>query len=274
MHPKVVRLASMPQNMSKQKKRSLKQDQFVPLYKLVPSIVTVLALCLGITSLRYAFDGKVQFAVALILFAALLDGVDGKIARFLNSTSVFGAHLDSIADMVSFGVAPALLMYLWALHAIPYKGAGWSITLIYISCAALRLARFNVQNIGVEPQVAYQEGRAARLSSYNVGIPMPAAALLCLTPMMLQFELCDGYRFSILGLSLYLILVSLLMVSTIPTFSPKYLKVKRSNIPALMGLGAMFISGMLFRPWIIIPIVAAAYLGSIPVVWYFSKRKE
>ena len=114
----------------------------VPIQKLIPSIITILALCLGITSIRYSLDGKFNIAVALIIIAAFLDGLDGKIARLLNSTSEFGAQLDSLADLCNFGVAPGIAVYLWSLKEIPYKGVGWAIVLVYIACSALRRGFF------------------------------------------------------------------------------------------------------------------------------------
>lgn len=115
----------------------------IPLYKLMPNIVTILGLCIGITSIRYALDGKWTMAVGLIVIAAILDGIDGRLARLLNSTSKFGAELDSLVDVINFGVAPALINYLWILHEIPYKGVGWAVVLIYSACSTIRLARFN-----------------------------------------------------------------------------------------------------------------------------------
>lgn len=227
----------------------------IPLYKLVPNMITILALCLGITSVRYAMDSKFVTAATLILVAALMDSIDGRMARLLNCSSSFGAQLDSLADIVSFGVAPCLLMYMWSLHLIPYKGVGWAVVLIYIACSALRLARFNVQQEdAVESEVS---------KHFFTGMPIPAAAAMILMPMLITFELTDwvmpGW-----AVCIYMTWIGIMMVSTIPTFSMKKITVNRMYVPWLLLLAGLLIAGILLEPWITLPLVGIVYCISIP----------
>jgi CDP-diacylglycerol--serine O-phosphatidyltransferase len=235
---------------------SEKKIKAVPLPKLVPNMITILGLCLGISAIRYALDAKWQIAAGLILIAAFLDGIDGRLARFLNSSSSFGAQLDSIADMASFGVAPAVTIYLWSLYQIPYKGVGWAITLFFITCSALRLARFNSKLENKEEQ--------AKASSYFTGLPMPSAAGFLLLPMILTFDLMQGMHFSYWAVGAYMIIIGLMMISRIPTFSGKKANVKREYVPMVLLVIGMVIAGAILEPWIILPLVGVVYLISIP----------
>src|SRR5271156_7067332 len=145
----------------------------IPVRTLVPNIITLLALCAGLTAIRMAFENRYVLALAAIVFAAILDGIDGRLARFLKGTSRFGAELDSLSDFVNFGVAPALVLYFWDLHEL--KSAGWIAALLFAICGALRLARFNVMI--VDP------GRPAWAANFFVGVPAPAGAIIVLLPI-------------------------------------------------------------------------------------------
>ena len=235
----------------------------VPLYKLFPNFITIIGLCLGISAVRYALDQKMQMAAGLIIIAAFMDGIDGRLARLLNSTSSFGAHLDSLADIVSFGVAPAVVVYLWSLHEIPYKGVGWAAVLFYITCSALRLARFNVQS---------ENKKSPSAQNYFTGVPMPSAAILSMLPMMFTFELIN-FHFSPWIILCNLLIISFLMVSTIPTFSFKKVDIEREYVMLLFVGMALLISSIILEPWLILPFVGAAYLISIPVSVYSYYRK-
>src|SRR6202045_54796 len=149
----------------------------IPVRTLVPNVITLLALCAGLTAIRMAFENRYVLALAAIVFAAFLDGIDGRLARFLKGTSRFGAELDSLADFVNFGVAPALILYLWGLHEL--KSAGWIAALVFAICAALRLARFNV--------MIEDPNRPAWAGNYFVGMPAPAGAITVLLPIYVQF---------------------------------------------------------------------------------------
>jgi CDP-diacylglycerol--serine O-phosphatidyltransferase len=232
--------------------------------KIAPNLITIAGLCFGISALRYALDAKFEIAAALIVFATMMDGLDGRIARYFNSESEFGAQIDSLADIVSFGVAPSVVVYLWSLHEIPYKGVGWAIVLFYIICSAIRLARFNVQSA--------QKGDSMR-ANYFTGMPIPAAAWISLLPLISTFELLPGEKFSYWLVSAHLILVGLLMVSRIPTFSAKRVDIEKEKIPLLSILAMLIVAGVVLEPWKVIPFICSVYLGSIPIAVLRHKRK-
>src|SRR6202795_830175 len=149
----------------------------IPVRTLVPNLITLLALCAGLTAIRLSVEERLEWAVVAIVFAALLDGVDGRVARMLKGTSRFGAELDSLADFVNFGVAPALILYFWGLHEL--KSAGWIAAMVFAICAALRLARFNV--------MIEDPNRPAWAANFFVGVPAPAGAITVLLPIYVQF---------------------------------------------------------------------------------------
>lgn len=239
------RIRSLPKKISE-----------IPIYKLIPSFVTIFALCLGISAVRYALDEKWTIAAGLIIFAGFMDGIDGRLARMLNSTSGFGAQLDSLADLVSFGVAPAIVTYLWILHEIPYKGVGWAVVLFFIICAAVRLARFNSK---LEDTIEKE-----KLKKYFTGVPMPSAGALLILPLTLTFELVD-IKFSYWFIAVYQVAIGLLMISKVPTFSFKNLVVRREYISLLFIAVACVISAIVIEPWIFLPIIALIYIAMIPI---------
>jgi CDP-diacylglycerol--serine O-phosphatidyltransferase len=242
----------------------------IPISKLAPSFITLLALCLGITSIRYAFDEKWITAASLILIAAVLDAVDGRLARMLDASSKFGAELDSLSDLVSFGVAPALVMYLWVLHEVPYKGVGWSVVLFFIACSAIRLARFNSNLIDEESTSKVK----IKSMLFFTGIPMPAGGVLSMLPMLLTFELLDDF-FSYWFVAIYMVFIGFLMVSKIPTFSIKAIHVPKEYVSTVLVLAAAIITGMILEPWITLPIFTLIYLGSIPFsIMAYRKRSQ
>src|SRR5579862_5833600 len=149
----------------------------IPVRTLVPNVITLLALCAGLTAIRMAFENRYVLALAAIVFAAFLDGIDGRLARFLKGTSRFGAELDSLADFVNFGVAPALILYFWGLHDL--KSAGWIAAMVFAICAALRLARFNV--------MIEDPNRPVWAGNFFVGMPAPAGAITVLLPIYIEF---------------------------------------------------------------------------------------
>src|ERR1700741_5215187 len=181
----------------------------IPVRTLAPNVITLLALCAGLTAIRMAFENRYVLALAAIVFAALLDGIDGRVARFLKGTSRFGAELDSLADFVNFGVAPALILYFWGLHDL--KSAGWIAAMVLAICAALRLARFNVMID--EPNQPVWAG------NFFTGIPAPAGAIPVLLPIYLTLL---GAPFGLVTVWIaffYTLLIALLMVSRLPVFS-------------------------------------------------------
>ncbi len=222
--------------------------------KMIPNMITLLALAAGLTSIRYGLRDEWERAVIAILFAAVFDGMDGRVARMLKGTSKFGAELDSLSDFISFGVAPAVLLYMWTLNGA--GGIGWALSLLLAVCAALRLARFNTM-LG-EPDLP------SWAHNYFTGVPAPSAAGLVLLPMILSF-LFDADLFNEPAVvAIFVIVVSFLMVSKIPTYS-----LKSFRVPAVWALPLMIFVGLLAafmvtEPWATLAIVLVIYAGSIP----------
>ena len=238
----------------------------IPVRTLVPNIITLLALCAGLTAIRMAFENRYVLALAAIVFAAFLDGIDGRLARFLKGTSRFGAELDSLADFVNFGVAPALILYFWGLHAL--KSAGWIAAMVFAICAALRLARFNV--------MVDDPDKPAWTSNFFVGIPAPAGAITVLLPIYVA--LLGLPRSEVLNwLTLvYTLAIASLMVSRLPVFSGK--RVGTRVPPEMVGpavvVAVLFIALLIAYPWIILTAGTLAYLGALPFGYLSYHRYE
>lgn len=233
--------------------------------KLIPNILTMLALCAGMTAIRFGLHEKWDAAVVSILLAAVFDGLDGRVARMLHGTSKFGAELDSLSDFVSFGVAPSMLLYFWTMKTA--GGLGWALVLLFSVCCALRLARFNTM-IGEPdlPSYAY---------NFFTGVPAPAAAGLVLLPMVASFQ-TDWTLFSSPALNaVFLVGVSFLMISKIPTFSGKKFRVPHTMVlPVLLCVGILT-AFLVTAPWTTVSVVGTLYLLSIPVsIRAFSRLRR
>ena len=233
--------------------------------RLIPNMLTLLALCAGMTSMRFALEGAWDRAAIAIVVAAVLDGLDGRIARVLGAASRFGAELDSLSDFISFGVAPAFIVYLWSLQTA--GGFGWALALLFGVCCGLRLARFNTAALseGVVP---------AWTKNFFVGVPAPVAGLLALLPIYLGLE-TESDAFSHAGLNgLVVLVVSGLMVSRIPTLAMKQVRIApRYVVVVLLGVGA-FAAFLISTPWITLSVGAVAYLISIPYAVHLYKKFE
>ena len=231
---------------------------------LLPNILTLGGVCLGISSIKFSIDGNFNLAVTLILFAAILDALDGRVARLIKGTSEFGKELDSLTDFVSFGIAPVLILYFWELSN--YGKLGWAISLIYSVCCVLRLARFNLTKTNTQ-----QEWK----NNFFEGIPSPAGGLLILTPLI--YELSDlKFDFNIREVTPYLtILIALLLVSKIPTPSLKKISISsKTTIFLLLTIGIIFIA-LLFYTFETLLIFSFAYLMSIPLsIFIFIKKRS
>lgn len=224
--------------------------------KLIPNILTMSALCAGLTSMRFGLHGKWEAAVLSILAAGVLDGLDGRVARMLHGTSKFGAELDSLSDFISFGVAPSMLLYFWTMRDA--GGLGWALVLLFSVCMALRLARFNTM-LGEPdlPPFAY---------NFFTGVPAPAAAGLVLVPMMLSFQLDEGsFAKSATVNAVVLVVVSFLMVSKIPTYSGKRFRVPNAYVLPMLLLVGVLAAFLVTEPWTTITVVAVLYAISIPL---------
>jgi CDP-diacylglycerol---serine O-phosphatidyltransferase len=228
----------------------------IPLRTIFPNLVTLLAICSGLTSIRFASEGKIGLAVAAIILAGVLDGLDGRIARMLKSTTRFGAQLDSLADFLNFGVAPAMLIYFTLTDEI--LSIGWITALIYAICACLRLARFNVM-LDMPDSPKWH-------SNFFVGVPAPAGALCVLTPvyvLLLGVPANAPYAFIA---AVYTVMIGLLMVSSLPTFSGKEIgrRIPRDYVLPLLILLIVLIALLLSYPWPTLLTFAVLYLASLP----------
>ena len=231
-----------------------------PLIHLVPNMFTVLALCAGLTSIRYALDGRFELAVALVVVAGVLDGLDGRSARLLKISSKLGAQLDSLADFLSFGVAPAMLVYLWSLKAVP--AFGWALALLFATCCAMRLARFNTE--------LEETDRPVWMSRFFTGMPAPAAAGCAMIPLLIAFAFDAQWPRAWPLNAVMLIAIAYLMVSRIPTFSIKTVLVRVRPewvLPTLIGVG-LLVAALSSAPWHTLLAVGVMYLASLPVGWW------
>ena len=235
---------------------------------ILPNAATVLALCAGLSSVRFALELKWELAVTCIILASILDATDGKLARMLGSTSRFGAELDSLADFISFGVSPALVLYLKTLNQL--GGFGWIITLFFSVCMGLRLARFNTLSIeGSQPQ--WSQG-------FFMGVPAPAAALLGLTPLMCSF-VSKNSTVSDFVLNPYLngiifFIVACLMVSQTPTFSIKKLSISPQYILPVTLLLVLITGAIYVEPWLVLSFLSFLYISLIPFSIRAFKRAK
>ena len=230
---------------------------------LLPNILTLGGVCLGISSIKFAIDGNYSLAVTLILFAAILDALDGRVARLIKGTSEFGKELDSLTDFVSFGIAPVLILYFWELNT--YGKLGWAIALIYSVCCVLRLARFNLTKIDHD-----QEWK----NNFFEGVPSPAGGLLILTPLI--YELADfNLNLDIKSLTPFLtVLIALLLVSKIPTLSLKKISISsKTTVFLLLSAGIIFIA-LLFFTFETLLVFSIIYLTSIPVSYLIYKNQQ
>ena len=228
---------------------------------LLPNALTLIGVCLGISSIKFALDGNYGLSVIFLLFAALLDGLDGRIARLIDGTSEFGKELDSLTDFVSFGIAPAFILFFWELKN--YGKIGWAITLIFSVCCVLRLARFNLTKIQKE-----EEWKV----NYFEGIPSPAGGILVLMPLI--FELSSfNIGYEVKNLTPYLsVLISILLISKIPTFSFKKIAIQRKlTIFLFLGIGITAIS-LIFYTFETLVILGIIYFLLIPLGAYFYKK--
>ncbi len=222
------------------------------LIHLLPNMLTVAAICAGLSAIRFGVHGDYSLAVRLILVAGVLDGLDGRVARLLRSDSKMGAELDSLADFLNFGVVPPLLLYLWALQDM--RNAAWLAVLVYAVCCVMRLARFNVS--------AKSEDRESE-TAYFTGVPSPAGALLVLMPMIVSFAFPEAPRLPGILLCLYMVAIGLLLISRIPTWSFKATKISRENVKFFLLAFAFVAAGVVTYAWTTLIVLCLAYVGTI-----------
>ncbi len=235
----------------------------LPIIALLPNLVTLAAICAGLTAIRFGFHGHYERAVLLILLACVFDAIDGRLARLLKSESKMGAELDSLADFLNFGVAAPLLLYLFALQDM--RNAGWIAVLIFSVCCVIRLARFNVQS------KAETDDRAGR---HFVGVPAPAGAILVMLPMFVSFLVAEEPVIPATAIAVWMVIVGLLMISTIRTYSFKMLTISRSNARFYL-LGAMvLLAAVLTYIWMTLVLLALIYIIGVFWAWGAGRRGE
>lgn len=228
----------------------------IPLRLMIPNLITVLAICAGLSGIRLAFENRFELAVAMVLLAAFLDGIDGRVARLLKATSSFGGQMDSLADIINFGVAPALVLYVFLLDQA--RSIGWIAALIYAIAAGLRLARFNV--------MAERPVKASWQSEYFVGVPAPAGAMLVLLPVYIGLLGLAPDRIFALIASAYTVLIALLLVSRLPVWSGKSenSRVRRDLVLPAILLVVLYVATLMTYTWETMVVTALAYLISLP----------
>jgi len=221
---------------------------------ILPNILTLIGVCIGLTSIKFAFDGKFELSIIAVIVAGIIDGLDGRIARLIQGTSKVGKELDSLTDVISFGVAPAFIMYFWSMSEI--GRLGWLISLIYVVCVALRLARFNV-NSEVEPSWR---------DNFFEGIPSPAGGILVLMPLIYSFSEIQFFKpnYQIVVPALF-ILIAILLISKVPTYSMKKIVVPRSTTIFLLFVVVLFFGLLLIYTFNTLIIFGILYLVIIPV---------
>lgn len=239
------------------RRRRLRRERLkgLPINRMIPNILTLLALCAGMTGIRFALQERWEAAVASIIVAAILDGLDGRVARLLKGASKFGAELDSLSDFLCFGVAPGILLYLWTMKTTgPF---GWALALLFAVCCALRLARFNTMlEQPAMPPYAY---------NFFSGVPAPAAAGLVLMPMILSFEIGDAIvrRPDVVGL--FMVVVAALMVSRLPTYAFKKFKVPSAWVLPTMLIVGLIAASAVAAPWKTMSAMLILYILAMPL---------
>ena len=230
---------------------------------ILPNAITLIGVCIGLTSIKFALDGKFALAVIAILFAGLMDALDGRIARLIKGTSKMGKELDSLGDVISFGVAPALIMYFWNLQYL--DKLGWFVCLTYVVCVALRLARFNVNS---EEEPSWKD-------NFFEGMPSPAGGIVVLMPLVFSFSGIGEYFFKInydLIVPTFFIVVSILLISTIPTYSFKKIVIPRAMTKFLLFGIVLFFGALLVYTFKILAVSSFVYICLIPISYFHYKK--
>jgi CDP-diacylglycerol--serine O-phosphatidyltransferase len=260
------RMAERLEDIRAARQRVRERIEDLSVAKLVPSVLTLLGLCSGATAIRFGLEGDWRHAVVAIVAAMVFDMLDGRAARAFGADTRFGAQLDSLVDLVSFGVAPGVVVFMWSLRDM--SEAGWIAVLLFCACSAIRLARFNIQSA-----IARDEG-ATQAHPYFTGLPMPAAALLVVTPMLLSFQIGDAIVRAPGFVSIVMVSASALMVSKLPTPSIKYMHLPKSlRVAAFIGFCALAML-LINWPWATLTGGFALYAASIPAALIGRKDED
>lgn len=231
---------------------------YLPLFRLLPNLVTLTSLCIALTSIRFAIKGDFFIASALLLFAGFMDGVDGRLARFLNSSSDFGAQLDSLVDFVNFGITPAFVIYAWVNSYNDIHGLDWALVLFFAVCSAIRLARFNVD------LTSYDENSVLEKYFFK-GIPAPVGAAMAMLPMVLTYEFGDNFYSNPIIVIAYTAVLAVLMASRVPTISIKKIPISNEYVYVTLLILGSIIIGLLIKPWFTLAVIGVTYAISIPI---------
>ena len=255
----------MPYSHFDPERRQRRLDRFrqIPVRKLVPNVITLLALCAGLTGIRLALEGRYELALGAIVFAAMLDAVDGRVARMIKGTTRFGAELDSLADFFNFGVAPGLILYIWGLNAL--GNLGWIAAMVFAICAALRLARFNVQ--------IDDPNRPDWAGNFFTGVPAPAGAIVVLLPIYLGFL---QVSVPVIVTLIYTLAIGGLMVSRLPVLSGKKTgtRVRPDMVPPVIVVVVLMIALLVSYPWHLLTVGTLLYLACLPLGWFSYQRYQ
>ena len=247
--------------------RGRRRGRLVPFTAVLPNVVTLLGLCSGLTAIRMAVEHRFDLAVAAIVFAVILDGLDGRLARYFRATSKFGEQLDSLADFVDFGVAPAILLYTWRLDEL--SSFGWICALVLAICTGLRLARFN-------SDLASDEPRPDWYRDFFVGVPAPAGAIAVLLPIFLERTGIIELRIAALIVAAYSLIIAILMVSRMPTLSGKRIgrRIPREAVLPVLVVAVLLVAFLASYPFSFLAVATIAYLAHIPFAWRARSRAE
>lgn len=256
--------------MSNKKNQSVKnksKGEFYPLFKLLPNLVTLTSICVGLSAIRYAIHGDFYMATAFVLASGFMDGIDGRLARFFDSSTDFGAQLDSLADFVNFGVVPGFVIYMWVNTFDDIKAFDWALVLFFAVCSAIRLARFNVD--------LTKEVVNPTLEKYFFkGIPAPCGAAMAMLPMVLFYEFGYGFYSNPLIVLIYVAVLAVLMASRVPTISIKKIPIRNDYAYLTLILLGSIMIGLITKTWMTLSIIGTIYGLSIPVTIFMFLKIE
>jgi CDP-diacylglycerol--serine O-phosphatidyltransferase len=243
------------------------ESSYFPLIRLLPNLVTMASLCIGLSAIRFSIQGEFIKATSFLLLAGFMDGIDGRLARFFNSSSDFGAQLDSLADFINFGVVPGFIIYMWIGSYADVRGLNWALVLFFAVCSAIRLARFNVD-------MAKKVVNPILEKYFFKGIPAPCGAAMAMLPMVLFYEFGEGFYTEPFLVITYVAVLAVLMASRIPTISIKKIPIKNEYIYLTLLILGSIIIGLLVEPWLALAVIGITYGLSIPVTIFIFVKIE
>lgn len=243
------------------------KSEYHPLFKLLPNLVTLSSICVGLTAIRFAMHGDFLKATAFVLLSGFMDGIDGRLARFFNSSSDFGAQLDSLADFVNFGVVPGFVIYCWLNSYGSLSGFDWALVLFFSVCSAIRLARFNVD--------LTREVKNPILEKYFFkGIPAPVGAAMAMLPMVLTYEFGEGFYNDPALIINYVAVLAILMASRVPTISIKKIPIRNDYAYLTLLILGSIVIGLILEPWATLAVIGVTYGISIPITIFSYVKIE